>query len=264
MDLELSGKTAIVTGGSVGIGKAIARELGREGVDVIISARRADLLENAARELREETGRRIIPFTADTTNRESVGYMVEQAAATMGKIDILVNSAATPGGLVRGPLADADEDLLLEDINTKVMGYFRTAKAVAPYMQSQGWGRIINIGGLSARNSGNLSGLRNAAVVHLTKTLSDQLGPDGITVNLIHPGTTRTERTGPNYAEQAVAQGVTAEELEKRSAETIAIRRIVDAEEIGYLAAFLSSPKATAITGEVIAAGGGSHRAVFQ
>ena len=82
-------------------------------------------------------------------------------------------------GLVRGALADASDEALLEDIDTKVIGYFRCAKAVAPYMQRQGWGRIINIGGLSGRQSAAISGMRNAAIVHLTKTLSDQLGPCG-------------------------------------------------------------------------------------
>ncbi len=136
MDLELSGKAAIITGGSVGIGKAIAKELGKEGVDLVICARRPELLDQAASDLAEGTGARVVPITADTTNRESVENMVESAVNALGRVDILVNSAATPGGLVRGLLADADEDALLEDINTKVMGYFRCAKAVAPHMQA--------------------------------------------------------------------------------------------------------------------------------
>ncbi|MGH8055896.1 MAG: SDR family NAD(P)-dependent oxidoreductase [Candidatus Entotheonellia bacterium] len=264
MDLELAGKVAIVTGGSRGVGKAIAKELAREGVDVAICARSRGALEESASELARDTGRRIIPVPADTTSRESVEQMVKETVAALGRVDILVNNASTPGGLVRGSLADATEDALLEDINTKVVGYFRCAKAVAPHMQSQGWGRIINIGGLSGRQSAVLSGLRNAAIVHLTKVLSDQLGPQGITVNLIHPGATRTERTGPTYAERARQEGVTVEEIERRAAQNIAIRRIVDAKEIGYVVCFLASPKSIAITGEVIAAGGGSMRAVFQ
>ena len=264
MDLELSGRAAIVTGGSVGIGKAVALELAREGVDVVICARRRELLDETAKELAQQTGRRILAIPTDTTRRESVESMVQNTVATLGRIDILVNSAATPGGLVRGALADADEEALLEDINTKVIGYFRCAKAVAPHMQSQGFGRIINIGGLSGRQSGNISGLRNAAVAHLTKTLSDQLGPHGITVNLIHPGATLTERSGPMYAEQAGQEGVTVDEIRSRVTQSIAIRKIVDASEIGYIAAFLSSPKSVAITGEIIAAGGGSSRAFFQ
>ena len=264
MDLELTGKVAVITGASRGVGKAIARELAKEGVDVAICARHREALEEAAGELEQETGRRILPVPTDTTNWESVRRMVETTVVTLGRVDILVNNAATPGGLVRGALADASDEALLEDIDTKVVGYFRCAKAVAPYMQRQGWGRIINIGGLSGRQSAVLSGMRNAAIAHLTKTLSDQLGPSGITVNLVHPGATRTERSGPMYAEQARKEGVSVEEIERRIAQNIAIRRIVEAREIGYVVTFLASPKSTAITGEVIAAGGGSMRAVFQ
>ena len=264
MDLELTGKVAIVTGGSRGVGKAIALELAREGVDVVICGRSRETLEASAKELAGTTGRRILGVPADTTSRQAVEQMVKETVASLGRVDILVNNASTPGGLVQGPLAEANDEQLLEDVNTKVIGYFRCAKAVAPHMQQQRWGRIINIGGLSGRQSGNLSGLRNAAIVHLTKTLSDQLGPDGVTVNLVHPGTTRTERSGPMYAERARREGVTAEDIERRIAQNIAIRRIVDAKEIGYVVAFLASPKATAITGEVIAAGGGSQRAVYQ
>ena len=264
MDLDLTDKTAIVTGGSLGIGKAIARELAGEGVDVVICARRKDILEAAALELQAETGRRILPVLADTTDGASIERLVEAAVGEFGKVDILVNNAAVVGGAARGPVAEFPIDTLMADLNTKVGGYIRCAKAVAPRMQRQGWGRIVNIGGLAARSSAEISGLRNISLVHLTKTLSDQLGPHGITVNLVHPGATRTERSGPNYEEQAREQGVTVEEIERRIGERTAIGRIVDAREIGYVVAFLCSPKAEAITGESIAAGGGTGRAVFQ
>ncbi|HEY7495500.1 MAG TPA: SDR family oxidoreductase [Candidatus Tectomicrobia bacterium] len=250
MDLGLAGRAAIVTGGSRGVGKAIAQELAREGVDVVICARQRGALDESARELAQATGRRIIPVPADTTSWESVSRLVETALTELGRIDILVNNASTPGGLVRGALAEADEGELMEDINTKVVGYFRCAKAVAPHMQQRGWGRIINIGGLSGRRTGVISGLRNAAIVHLTKTLADQLGPHGITVNLVHPGATRTERT--------------TEEAARRAGQSNAIRRMVEAQEIGQVATFLASTKAAAITGIAIDASGGSIPVVFQ
>ena len=124
-----------------------------------------------------------------------------------------MNNAAAPGGLARGRLSEIrDEDVLL-DLDTKVMGYLRCARAVAPYMQRQGWGRIVNVGGLSARRAeGNLSaGVRNSALSNLTKYLAEELGGDGVCVNLVHPGTTRTERSGPMYAEQAQREGVSVE-----------------------------------------------------
>jgi len=249
MDLGLTGKVAIVTGGSRGIGRAIARELAREGVDVAICARQRQALDEAAKALSQETGRRIIPIVADTMSSESVAQLVKSTVAALGRVDVLVNNASTPGGMVRGPLADADDKTLLEDIDTKVVGYLRCAKAVAPHMQQRKWGRIINIGGLSGRRSGNISGLRNAAVVHLTKTLADELGAHGITVNLVHPGATRTERTDA--------------ETERRAASN-AIRRIVDASEIAQVVTFLASAKAANVTGVAIDASGGSIPVMFQ
>jgi NAD(P)-dependent dehydrogenase (short-subunit alcohol dehydrogenase family) len=250
MDLELAGKVAIVTGGSRGVGRAIALELAQEGVNVVVCARSREALEATARDLAQATGRRILPVVADTTQWESVTRLVETTLTDLGCIDILVNNAATPGGMVRGTLAEADEAALLEDIDTKVVGYLRCAKAVAPHMQQRGWGRIINIGGLSGRRSGVISGLRNAAIVHLTKTLADQLGAQGITVNLVHPGSTRTERTNA--------------ETERRAAQSNAIRRIVDAQEIGQVVTFLASARAGAITGVAIDASGGSIPVMFQ
>jgi NAD(P)-dependent dehydrogenase (short-subunit alcohol dehydrogenase family) len=263
MDLELSGKVALISGGSRGIGKAVAWEFAREGMDVVICSRSREPLEAAAHDIAQDTGQRIIPMTADTTDQRSVAQLVASTLEALGRIDVLVNNAATPGGLVRGTLSDAAEEDLLDDINTKVVGYFRCAKAVAPHMQRQNWGRIINIGGLSGRRSGVISGLRNAAIVHLTKTLADQLGQDGITVNLVHPGTTRTERSGPMYAERAQREGVTVEEVEHSVSQNNAIRRIVDAQEIGHVVAFLCSPKAGSITGVAIDASGGSIPVVF-
>jgi NAD(P)-dependent dehydrogenase (short-subunit alcohol dehydrogenase family) len=264
MDLELTGKVAVITGGSRGIGKAAALALAREGADVVICSRTRDALEGAAKDVAAATDRRIEPITADTTDSNSVARLVQQTVDLFGRVDILVNNAATPGGLVRGSLADADDQELLDDLNTKVIGYFRCAKAVAPHMQRQRWGRIINIGGLSGRRTGVLSGMRNMALVHLTKNLADQLGADGITANLIHPGTTRTERSGPMYAEQARQRGISLQQVEGEIGQRNAIKRIVDAEEIGHLIAFLASPKAAAITGGAIDSSGGSIPVVFQ
>jgi NAD(P)-dependent dehydrogenase (short-subunit alcohol dehydrogenase family) len=216
---------------------------------VAICARQRQTLEEAAKALAQETGRRIVPIVADTMSSESVAHLVDATLAAFGRVDVLVNNASTPGGMVRGPLAEADEKVLLEDIDTKVVGYLRCAKAVSPHMQRRGWGRIVNIGGLSGRRSGNISGLRNAAIVHLTKTLADQLGAHGITVNLVHPGPTRTERTDP--------------ETERRAA-TNAIRRIVDAQEIAQVVTFLASTKAANVTGVAIDASGGSIPVMFQ
>jgi len=247
MDLELTGKRAIVTGGSRGIGKAIARQLAEEGVDVAIAARGKEQLDATAREIAAATGRRIVPIVADMGDDESVRALVATVVRELGGVDILVNDAAAPGGTV--PSAKVEQVTggnLLFDINVKVAGYLRAAQAVAPHMVKNGWGRMINIGGGAARRTGNyIASVRNAAVTSLTKNLADELGPKGVNVVAIHPGMTR--------AGQAIEPAV-----EARSKASVSIGRLVEAREIAYLVAFLASPKSIAINGETIAAGGGA------
>src|SRR5262245_38531953 len=243
MELGLNGKNAIVTGGSLGIGKAIARELAREGVNVAIVARSKDVLETTARELEAETRRRVIPLVADVTSREQVDRMVAQAAEQLGGLHILVNSGSPPGGSAgaTGPIESIVDEDLLQDFNVKYVGALRCARAVIPHLKQQKWGRIINISGTNARNAGNLSGgARNTSPLHLAKTLAVQLGRFGITVNCIHPGTTRTERTPRLLAGRAKELGTTPQEAEQRdfapdSPRGNAICRMVYASEIAYL-----------------------------
>ena len=271
MDLGLQGKYALVIGGSKGIGKAIARELAREGADVVIAARTLGDLEKSAREIDNETGRRVIPIALDVTQREQVDRVTGEAAQELGGLHILVNSGSYPGGssTATGPIETVNEDDLVHDFDVKYVGALRCSRAAIPFLKEQGWGRIINISGGNARNAGNLTGgARNVSLVHLTKTLSNHLGRYGITVNCIHPGTTRTERTSGMLGARAARLGISAEELEQRdfaqgSSSGNAICRMVDSSEIGYLTAYLASDKSWAITGEVIAAGGGTGNAVY-
>jgi NAD(P)-dependent dehydrogenase (short-subunit alcohol dehydrogenase family) len=264
MDLELAGKTAIVTGGSRGIGKAIARELAREGVDVAIVARSAAALESAAAELAEETGRTIVPIVGDTGNDASVKAMVEQAAKALGHIDILVNCAAQPGGQAPPPkLADITDEAFYSDVNVKVMGYLRCAREVAPHMIGQGWGRIISISGLAARNTGSTIGsIRNVAVAALSKNLADELGPKGINVTVVHPGVTRTEKTADVIAARAQRQGVSPAEAEKSMVNNL-VGQWIDARDIAHVVTFLASPKSVAINGDAIPAGGGAPHSIY-
>ena len=184
----------------------------------------------------------------------------------MYKRQILVNNAAAPGGLARGALSSIKDEDVINDLDTKVMGYLRCARAVAPYMIAQNWGRIINIGGTSARRAnGNLSaGVRNAGLVNFTKYLAEDLGQSGITANIVHPGTTRTERSAPMYEEEAQKSGTTVAEVEARVASGNSTKRIVDASELAYVVAFLASPRSIALSGEVISASGGAGLAVFH
>jgi NAD(P)-dependent dehydrogenase (short-subunit alcohol dehydrogenase family) len=142
-------------------------------------------------------------------------------------------------------------------MNVKVLGYLRCAQAVAPGMIAQGWGRIINISGLGARSTGAIIGsMRNVAVAALTKNLADELGAHGVNVTVVHPGLTRTEATPGVVARMAVAQGITEQEAERNLGRNT-IGRIVEAEEVADIVAFLASPRGVAITGDAIACGGG-------
>src|SRR2546421_4204318 len=271
MDLGLHDKHAIVTGGSRGIGKAIARELAREGADVAIVARNKADLEATARELAAETNRRIVPLAADVTSKEPVDRMIAEAAQQLGGLHILVNSGSAPGGsaTATGPIETVVDEDLLQDFNVKYVGALRCARAVIPYMKQQRWGRIINISGTNARNAGNLSGgARNTSLVHLSKTLALQVGKYGITVNCVHPGITRTERTPRLLAARAKELGIAPEEVERRdyaedSPRGNAIGRMGDATEVAYVTVFLASDKAWAVSGELIVATGGAGRAVY-
>ncbi len=264
MDLQLTDKTAVVTGGSKGIGKACARLLAEEGVDVVILARSQDVLAATASEIASATGRKVVPIVCDTGNTESVNAAIEAAAAALGRIDILVNSAAQPGGAPPRPgIEHLPDENFLEQMNVKVLGYTRCARAVVPHMKANGWGRIINISGLAARQTGNAIGsMRNVAVSALTKNLADELGPFGINVTCVHPGLTWTEFMEQQMQRQAETRGETLEQTKARMAQGNSVQRIILAEDIANIVAFLASPLSVAITGDSIAAGGGVGKAI--
>ncbi|HKF74894.1 MAG TPA: SDR family oxidoreductase [Candidatus Dormibacteraeota bacterium] len=259
MDLELSGKCAIVTGGSRGIGKAVARELAAEGAMVVLASRTPDVLQTAAAELTQETGSRVIGIPCDTASDASVRQMVERAASELGGIDVLVNSAAQPGGQAPPPkLADIDDEVFWPDVNVKVMGYLRCIREVVPHMVRRGGGRVVNVSGLAARSTGSTVGsMRNVAVAAMTKNLADELGPRGISLVVVHPALTRTERTPGVIAAQAARLGVSEEEVERRMNRTNVLGRLLDAREVARVVAFLASPVAIAINGDAVVAGGG-------
>lgn len=263
MDLELEGRVAIVTGGGSGIGREVAKVLAQEGCKVAICGRRIAPLEAAAAEIGAATGAEMFALTCDTTNMQAVSDMADAVMARFGRVDILVNSAAAPSGVVRNDIEHAGDAELLGDLDTKVVGYFRCAKAVVPHMRAGGFGRIVNVGGLTGRGSKVISGMRNLAIAHLTKTLSDQLGPVGITVNLIHPGVVETPHIHELYEREAAKQGKTPAEVQQGYIDATPVRRVVSSDEIGWLIAFLSSPKAGAITGESIGIDGGISRGIF-
>ena len=264
MDLQLQGKRALVVGASKGIGLAAATALAEEGVSLVIAARSAEPLVAAASRIADAAGVSVTPITVDTGDGNSVHALVEQAHAALGGIDILVNCAASPTGAAKTAdkafprLADTTDDDFWIDVNTKVVGYLRTARAVAPIMAAQGWGRIINVSGLGAREARSIvRTMRNVSVAALTKNLADELGASGINVTVVHPGATVTEFTRTVVEDLARKSGVSVEEAGRNLAKN-AIGRMVDAREIGDVIAFLASPRSVSISGDAIAVGGGA------
>ncbi|MEX2598827.1 MAG: SDR family oxidoreductase [Dehalococcoidia bacterium] len=264
MDLGLKGKAALVTGGSRGIGKEIARSLAREGANVAICARDEQTAKATAEELSKETGSKVLAFKADTGNADDVKMLVADTVAALGGLDILVNNAARIGG-TGGPdsFAALNEEMIHGDFNVKILGYLRVAHEAAPHMEKKGWGRIINIDGMGARNAGGISGgLRNAAVANFSKSMSEELGPKGITVNVVHPSTTATSGWEDRVGAVAKRQDLPMEKAEETMGSTNAIRRLVRAEEVGNVVTFLCSEQAACVTGESLAAAGGASKAV--
>lgn len=258
MDLKLEGKKALVSGGSRGIGKAIAFQLAREGCDVAIGARNEERLKATVDEIAKETGRKVVGFPVNTLDLNSIKAFVKQSADALGGVDIVINSAARVGG-AQGDIEVIDEAEILRDFEEKAIGYLRVAREAIPYMKQNGWGRIINISGLAGRRPGTSmsGGARNASTVIMTKAWANALGKYGINVNAIYPGQTITEATYERLAEQAKAQNTTVEALKAELDAKSLLNHVPTAEDIGYVAAFLCSPLAIGITGEAIAVAGG-------
>ena len=254
MDLQLSGKRAIVTGGSRGIGLAVATALVAEGARVAVIARNPDTLAAAAAGIGAE------PFAADTGSDDSVRAMVENVVERFGGVDVLVNAAARPASAGMQVAASATPDELVRaEFEIKVLGYLRCARAVAPHMTAQGWGRIVNISGLNARRSGSLVGsVRNVAVASMTSALAAELGPQGVNVTVVHPGITVTEKTPATVAAMAAAQDITEDEATAALTAGTTIGRLVTAAEVADVVTFLCSPRSVAVNGDAVAVGGGT------
>jgi NAD(P)-dependent dehydrogenase (short-subunit alcohol dehydrogenase family) len=265
VDLELTGKRAVVTGGGSGIGKAAATLLAAEGADVLIASRSADRLRQAAADISAAAGRPVHPAVVDTSDESSVRAMADQAASLLrGPVEILVNCAAIPAGQrPAGGFESITSEAFWADVNVKVLGYLRCAQAFAPGMIATGWGRIVNVSGLAARTTGSVVGsIRNVSVAAMTKNLADELGRHGINVTVVHPGLTRTEATAGDVAATASREGIEPEAVERRLAAGNAIGRLISAAEVAAVIAFLASPRSVAINGDAVACGGGTPRVI--
>lgn len=253
---------AIVTGASGGLVPGIADQLAAARFALVLTARRLDRLEVEAERLRAASQAPVIALASDARDAASTSALGAQVLDRFGRIDVLVNAAAssTPIG---GAIEQVDVDALMADVDVKVGGYLRYVRAVVPAMKAAGEGRIINIGGLTGRSSDTLSGLRNVAVSHLTKVLSDQLAPFGISVNAVHPGIVRTPHLEELFAEIARDRGVTAAAVEQDFVGQIPSGKILDPAQIGRMVAFLAGAEDLAMTGELLTVDGGYSRGIY-
>jgi NAD(P)-dependent dehydrogenase (short-subunit alcohol dehydrogenase family) len=262
MELGLKGKVALVTGGSVGIGKATALALSQEGAQVAICARGREQLEQTANEIEAATGNTVLAVAADMTQPTDIQRLVATTVEALGGIDILVNNAVNS---IPGRFMELPDEAWVNQITVKVLGYVRCAREVIPHMQLRGGGRIVNIGGMAARQVGHLTntnGVTNASAANITKNLADQVAADHILVNCIHPGATRTPRQTSILQRRAQEMGASVEAAEQATVSSIPIGRMIESEDIAALILFLVSAQASAITGQVIAVDGGAGRGI--
>jgi 3-oxoacyl-[acyl-carrier protein] reductase/bacilysin biosynthesis oxidoreductase BacG len=261
MDLGLTGKAAIVTGGSAGIGLACATALHSEGVSVAIVARTSDRLHESARSIGAglnagpEAG--VIPISGDVSRADDVSRIVSTARERLGRIDILVNCA---GAARAGAFLDLGDDAYLDAWMLKVLGYIRMVRAVVPAMIEQRDGRIVNIVGAAGRTpeSTFLAGsTANAALLNFTRGVSKVLARHNIRINAISPGFTATQRAERLAAQHAAANGTTVDEARTQMAKAIPLGHLVDPAEIAAVALLVVSDRVPSMTGAEILIDGG-------
>src|SRR3712207_3736360 len=265
MDLQLTGKKALVTGGSEGIGKAITRALAREGCDVAICARRPDVLEAVAKELATEIGRKIVAIPADLTKDADAKNFIEAAHAALGRIDILVNNAGSaPGGVIE-TLTEADWE---KGLQLKFMGFVRCLRHALPLMVKEGGGgRVVNLIGNDGVKSSYweiVPGAANAAGQNLTLSLAGQYAKHGITFCAVNPGPVRTERWAGLVAAMSRDMGIPYEEADRLAPRSIPVGRIAEPEECANLVAMLASPLMHFVNGTMIEIDGGQEKALMD
>ena len=259
---KLTGRVALVTGASQGIGFAIARVLARAGSDVAILARRPDILLGARDRLVAETGVRVMAIPGDVADPSCPQKAVARVEQELGGIDILVNNA---GGPKPGPFMEitpADWDQALAQ---NLLSVILFAQAVVPGMKARGWGRIINIASTSAKEpiaEMVLSNATRAAVVAVAKTMSLELSKFGITVNTVCPGPTYTNRANDLIERRCEKDSITREQVIARIVANVPIGRMAQPDEIASVVGFIASDLATYLTGVALPVDGGLTRSL--
>ena len=261
MDFDLAGKCALVTGGSLGIGREVATVFAEHGVNVAITARDADRLKRAAVEIAGNRPGKVVPVPADMSRAEDITRAVAEANRSLGRIDILVNNA---GSSPAGWLANITDEQWLDSFNLKLMGYVRTTRAVIPAMKERRWGRVINIMGRGGHqpSAHYVLGCFNAALHNFTQAIAEECSPHGVLVTGINPGVIATTRHDTMTRQRALAEKRSEAEIKAETAKTIPVGRIGRADDIANAVLFLASERASYIAGTWINIDGGASKGI--
>ena len=263
MTSGLEDRCAIVCAASKGLGRATALALARGGARVVMCARGAADLEEAAEEIRRETGARVDAIAADLSVAADVERLLLRSAAILGGIDILVTNTGGPRSGLFETIGDDDWAAGFESL---VMSVVRLCRGVIPHMRARGGGRIIHVTSVSVKQPIDglvLSNALRAAVTGVSRTLASELAADNILVNCVAPGYTRTGRVVELAEQTAAREGITADAVQRRTEEKIPLKRLGTPEEFGEVVAFLASDRASYITGTTLQVDGGYVRGLL-
>ena len=261
MRIDLSNKVALITGGSRGIGKAVALTLADHGMSIAFCGRTLETLDSTATEIRSR-GVNAYPFQADVSKREDIDRLIENTLQETNGIDVLVNNAVTSTSARFDELTD---DEFQYHIDVKLMAYIRMARTVLPAMANKGSGRIVNVGGMTARIVAPLrmtNGVVNAGVANFTKQFANYAAQHKVTVNCVHPGYTATERVTAIFEREARESNASLDTVIEKRVRDIPLGKLVQPEDIAATVLFFCSPLANMVTGQCIAVDGGSGEAI--
>ena len=261
MNLDLTGKNALVCGGSKGLGLASAIELAKLGAKIVLLSRSEKRLRNAVEILDQINGQQNDFLSLDLLDKNDLNSKISMLLNEM-PIHILINNTGGPSG---GLLLDAEDESFLKAINMHLLASHKLTKLISPVMKKENYGRIINIISTSVRQPIGGLGVSNTtrgAMASWAKTLSNELAPHGITVNNVLPGTTKTERIEELIGSWQASWKMTEEEVRKTLVDQIPMGRFGEAEELGSTVAFLASPAAAYITGVSLPVDGGKIKSI--